>query len=399
MSSEWKEYRLEEIAMPKRGIIDGPFGSNLPASDYRDSGIPVIRGGNLSLYGRRFQDNGFIYVSETTAKRLERSLCYPGDIIFTKKGTLGQIGLIPENARHSKYLLSSNQMKLTVNEKIADNKFVYLLLSAKEQIEKIQRESEYTGVPKINLSYLKNFSISLPPLPTQRRIAAILTALDDKIELNRRMNDTLEGIAQALWGEWFGRYASGEEELPEGWRWGKLGEEFNVIMGQSPPGESYNHNGNGMVFFQGKTDFGFRFPEIRLFTTEPKRLAKKFNTLLSVRAPVGAVNIAFENCCLGRGLAAIYHKNEFKSYTYYTLKSLKKIFDVFEGEGTVFGSINQENLKNINVIVPDIMTLEEFEEITRPLDDQIFNLETQSRTLKTLRDVLLPRLMRGEVMF
>jgi len=137
MSSDWKEYFLEEIAVPKRGLIDGPFGSNLPASDYTVSGIPVIRGSNLSINGRRFQDDGFIYVAEATAKRLERSLCYPGDIIFTKKGTLGQIGIIPEKARFPKYLLSSNQMKLTVNKEIADNKFVYLFLSAKEQIEKV----------------------------------------------------------------------------------------------------------------------------------------------------------------------------------------------------------------------------------------------------------------------
>jgi type I restriction enzyme S subunit len=136
--TNWKTYTLGELAIPKNGLVDGPFGSNLPASDYTKVGVPVIRGCNLSLGEVQFNDNGFIFVSEKTSKRLERSKCIKGDIIFTKKGTLGQIGIIPEDSKYSSYILSSNQMKLSVDKSIAYNHFVYYFLSSKGTIEKIK---------------------------------------------------------------------------------------------------------------------------------------------------------------------------------------------------------------------------------------------------------------------
>jgi type I restriction enzyme S subunit len=108
------------------------------------------------------------------------------------------------------------------------------------------------------------------------------------------------------------------------WKESKLSEVAMIIMGQSPPGSSYNEDGTGLVFFQGRTDFGFRFPEPRVYTTEPKRLAKRFDTLVSVRAPVGDMNMALQDCCLGRGVAAFRYKYNpsFTTYTYYKLRSL-----------------------------------------------------------------------------
>jgi type I restriction enzyme, S subunit len=125
MASDWQEVTLGEIAREDYGLVDGPFGSNLPASDYTTTGVPVIRGGNLSLGESRFNNDEFVFVSEVTAQRLARSLCYPGDIIFTKKGTLGQTGIVPNNPRFDKFLLSSNQMKLSVDTKKADPLFIY----------------------------------------------------------------------------------------------------------------------------------------------------------------------------------------------------------------------------------------------------------------------------------
>ena len=199
----WELKTLDDIAQSDYGLVDGPFGSNLPASCYVPSGIPVIRGSNLSLGEVSFKGDDFVYVSEETAKRLARSLCGPEDIVLTKKGTLGQTGFVPENHRYKQFLISSNQMKLSVNRDVADPRFVYYYVSSPMSREKIIRDSEVTGVPKTNLAYLKTFPILLPSLNEQKEIAHILGTLDDKIELNQQMNRTLEGIARALFKSWF----------------------------------------------------------------------------------------------------------------------------------------------------------------------------------------------------
>ena len=203
MGSEWPTVTLDDISrVGDHGFVDGPFGSNLPASCYTETGIPVIRGSNLSLGNTRFKGDEFVFVSDETAERLARSICEPLDIIFTKKGTIGQTGLVPEDS-HPRYLLSSNQMKLSVNREIADPLFVYYYVSSARSQAKIIRDSEATGVPKTNLTYFKSFPIPLPPLLEQRIIASHLGTLDDKIELNCRMNETLGSMARPLFKSWF----------------------------------------------------------------------------------------------------------------------------------------------------------------------------------------------------
>jgi len=204
MGNEWRMTTLGAIATKDGyGLVDGPFGSNLPASSYTSEGVPVIRGSNLTLGLGRFNTDCFVYVSEETATRLRRSLCKPEDIVFTKKGTLGQTGLIPKRGPFRAYLLSSNQMKLTVDKSVADPRFVYYYVSSKKSVKKIIQDSEQTGVPKTNITYLKTFPIRLPSLAEQCRIADLLGVIDDKIELNRQTNQTLESMAQALFKSWF----------------------------------------------------------------------------------------------------------------------------------------------------------------------------------------------------
>ncbi|HEV8712323.1 MAG TPA: restriction endonuclease subunit S [Candidatus Binatia bacterium] len=203
MAGEWHQTTLGSITAKGYGLVDGPFGSNLPASCYTEHGVPVIRGSNLTLGTSRFRTHEFVFVSRDTAQRLERSLCRPFDIVFTKKGTLGQTGLVPDGGPYELYLLSSNQMKLTVDRRLADPLFVYYFVSSPESTRKIIQDSEATGVPKTNVTYLRDFPITLPPLLEQRAIAHILGTLDDKIELNRRMNETLEQMARALFKSWF----------------------------------------------------------------------------------------------------------------------------------------------------------------------------------------------------
>ena len=168
-------------------------------------------------------------------------------------------------------------------------------------------------------------------------------------------------------------------------------------MGQSPPGETYNEIGEGIAFYQGRTDFGSRYPTARIYCTAPTRFANPGDTLVSVRAPVGDINMALEKCCIGRGLASIRHKSGSRSYTYYAMHFLRDDFDVFEGEGTLFGSISGVGFRNIKIIVPSPEVLAEFEYRISPLDWMIENNERQNVALASIRDALLPRLLSGEV--
>ena len=181
------------------------------------------------------------------------------------------------------------------------------------------------------------------------------------------------------------------------WRQGVLSDIAEITMGQSPSGSSYNEDGVGTVFFQGRAEFGFRFPTIRLYTTEPKRMARKNDVLMSVRAPVGDLNVAHEDCCIGRGLGAIHSKDNHQSFVLYTMFSLRKELDVFNGEGTVFGSINRDALNSMPIRIPPKEMLDAFEALVAPMDAIILNNHDESCRLASIRDNLLPRLMSGEM--
>jgi len=277
--------------------------------------------------------------------------------------------------------------------------------------------------PNVSRDQLNDLKISIPPLPEQKAIAHILGKLDDKIELNRQINQTLEAMAQALFKSWFVDFdpvldntleagseipdslqAMAEKRqlvpnskkllhtnpalaaqfpsafvfnevldkwVPEGWSDTIFGDEYNITMGQSPPGSSYNEEGTGKPFSQGKTDFGFRFPSNRIYCTDPKREANKNDTLISVRAPVGNANLASSDCIIGRGLSAVRHLSGSISFTYYSVLQLREIFDVFEGEGTVFGSINQTSLKGIRLVNPSNDLINGFDSLASSLDKKI----------------------------
>ena len=196
-----------------------------------------------------------------------------------------------------------------------------------------------------------NIDIVLPSIEYQREIVSEYETLTNRIRLNNQMIQHLEATAQALYRKTFVDNID-KENLPEGWRMGTLSELAIIMMGQSPDGETYNTNGDGTIFYQGRTDFGRRFPSARVYTTSPTRFAKEGDVLLSVRAPVGDINIAPHNCCIGRGLASLRCKTDAQGYLYYQLHDLAGVFNVSDDEGTIFGSINKDDLYNIEIVIP-----------------------------------------------
>ena len=282
--------------------------------------------------------------------------------------------------------------------------FLYYFLLSQIGQKEIQKGIVGAVQPKLPIKNIQDITIKIPSITGQERIAKVLSSIDDKIELNNRINHNLEEQAQALYKSWFvdfepfrgGNFVDSElGMIPEGWRVGTLSEISSITMGQSPSGTSFNEVGDGIVFYQGRTEFGNRFPSIRLYTTEPARFAEKFSVLLSVRAPVGDINIAKEKCCIGRGLASIH--GLFQSFVYYTVGSLKPVLNRFNGEGTVFGSINRKELEGLKIIVPPAIIQEDFNSIVSIYDRDIYDRCSENETLCQLRDKILPKLMSGEL--
>ena len=185
--------------------------------------------------------------------------------------------------------------------------------------------------------------------------------------------------------------------IPEGWEVKALGDCFNLTMGQSPPGSTYNEHAEGMPFFQGRTDFGFRYPEKRRYCTAPTRIAEPDDTLISVRAPVGDINMAWEQCCIGRGVAALRHKSCSSSYTYHFAWAIQGELQQYEHMGTVFGAINKTQFESLKTIEPMPEVVKEFGSIVLSWDKYIRSNTAESRTLAAQRDALLPKLVSGDL--
>lgn len=282
--------------------------------------------------------------------------------------------------------------------------------------QSIQNSASGSIQDNINIDYLSSLDFKIPPKNYQDRIVSLLSGIDKKIELNSRICAELESMAKTLYNYWFVQFdfpdengkpyrTSGDEmvwndqlkrEIPKGWCSGKLRDIANITMGQSPDGESYNENGDGTVFYQGRTDFGMRFPTPRMYTTAPTRFASKGDVLLSVRAPVGDLNFAMEDCCIGRGLAALNSKLGSQMHLFYTLTGFQQIFGIMDGNGTTFGSITKDTLFDMGVVIPESNILNKFEKQVLPIEKKIEACEIENRELTKLRDWLLPMLMNGQ---
>jgi type I restriction enzyme S subunit len=390
MAGEWRDITLGEFVSLQRG---------------HDLTEPERRAGRVPVLGSAGQ-NGF---HDTALSK------GPGIVIGRSGASFGKVHYSRED-----YWPHNTGLYVT-DFKGNDPLFAFYFLKALD----FDRFNSGSAQPSLNRNFIYPIKIRVPKPPEQKAIAAVLGALDDKIELNRRMNATLEAMARALFQSWFvdfdpvrakldGRKPIGLDDgiaalfpdrledsplgqIPKGWKAGTVVDGFNLTMGQSPPGDTYNEVCNGLPFYQGRTDFGFRIPIRRIYCSAPTRYAKPGDTLVSVRAPVGDINMANEECCIGRGVAAVRHKSGATSFTYHSMASLFPDFARFEAEGTVFGSINKDSFEKLRFVIPPQEIVAAYERQVGCLDEQIRILENQSRTLANLRDALLPMLLAGKL--
>lgn len=378
--SEWKEYELFDII----NIIGGGTPKT-SISEYWNGEIPWLSVVDFNT-GKKYVHETEKNITNLGLEKSSTKLLDKDDIIISARGTVGVIAML---GRQMAFNQSCYGIK--ARAEYSHNEYIYYLL--KDTVDNFLQIAHGGVFDTITRDTFKEIDVNLPLLPEQLAIASVLSSLDDKIDLLHRQNATLEEMAETLFRQWF------VEEAKEDWENGKLGDEFDFTMGQSPPGTSYNEDGKGVPMYQGNADFGFRFPKNRIFTTEPKRFAEKYDTIISVRAPVGAQNMANEKCCIGRGVAAFRYKkdNSFYSYTYYKLMSLMEEIKQFNETGTVFGSISKTDFESIDIIIPDSSLIQHFQKEVKPLDDKIIENSKQILTLTHLRDTLLPKLMSGEV--
>jgi type I restriction enzyme S subunit len=375
---------------------------------------PFVYGKGLPEKKRNLTGNITVYGSNGPVGVHDQPLVDGPGIVIGRKGTVGAVHFAAEP------FWPIDTTFYVVGGTDRDLKYTYYLLKS-IGLENMNADS---AVPGLNRDAAHARKIVVPGFNEQRAIAHILGSLDDKIKLNRRMNETLEAMARAIFKSWFVDFdpvrakADGRDtglpgeiaslfpdsfedsefdEIPKGWESSTIGSEFTLTMGQSPPGKTYNEIGNGLPFFQGRRDFGFRYPSNRVYCTAPQRLADHGDTLVSVRAPVGDINMAMERCCVGRGVAGIRHKSGSRSYTYYAIHTLSNRFARFEAEGTVFGAINKKQFEGLYWLSPTDELIEEFEKVAFTFDEQIEKHTNESATLNTLRDTLLPRLISGEL--
>lgn len=392
--SEWRKCKLSDVAMK---FAMGPFGSNIKAENFTNTGVPVIRGTNLNYY--RYVDGKFVYLTEEKANQLKSSNCFPGDIVVTHRGTLGQVGLIPFS-KFDRYVISQSGMKVTVNPKFLDSNFLlYFFKSNIGQNELLQHESQ-VGVPSISnpLTSLKSVSLNLPSIEEQKAIASVLSSLDDKIDLLHRQNKTLEAMAETLFRQWF------VEEAEDDWKEGTISDliEFNparkLAKGEIAPylemaalsTNTFNPNGwyprefsSGTKFINGDTLLARITPCLENGKTayitflENEQVAWGSTEYIVMR-PKGNLHPFFAYS-LARNI-------DFRDYA----------------EGCLAGSsgrqrVDVDHLKDYKISIPSATRIKNYNAFAESITPKLHANSQQIHTLETLRDTLLPKLMSGEV--
>ena len=403
--NEFITVKLKDIGR----IVTGKTPSSKEPESYGESYLFITPSDNFE---NKYIDKTIRSLSEYGKNVLNGKLLKENSVLVTCIGSaMGKVAL-------NKFPAVTNQQINSIEVKEAfSSDYIYYCLKNNYTLFR-NAASGSTALPILNKTDFEELPIKIHKnLKNQQSIAAVLSALDKKIALNKQINARLEEMAKTLYDYWFVQFdfpdangkpykSSGGEmvfdetlkrEIPKGWEVKSLNQVADIVMGQSPDGASYNLEQEGTIFFQGSTDFDWRFPNVRQYTTSPTRFAQKGDILLSVRAPVGDLNIAPFECCIGRGLAALRSKSGNNSFLFYVMKYFKTVFERRNTEGTTFGSITKDDLHSLKLVAPADNVLEKYNEIASKYDEMIFIRSQQNHQLTQLRDFLLPMLMNGQI--
>ena len=349
-------------------------GYAFKGKDFNGDGYPVIKITDIQPPYASTISCSHVNLSSYDTSKLTKYLVSRNDFVIAMTGaTIGKIGRITSGLAY----MNQRVAKFEINDSTT-KAFVYQLLLSDSFTTHINSNIDsQSAQPNISAGSIGRFEFDLPTKDQQRHIVDILGSIDEKIEKLEKENKEFQKLCLSQ----FKLYFNNKEKVA-------LNKLATVTMGQSPDGNTINES-SGTIFYQGRTDFGFRYPEVRLFTSAPKRMAKEDDILLSVRAPVGDVNVAMENCCIGRGLAAI--SSNYKHFVFYSLLAQQSDFDVYNNTGTIFGSINREALLSFGVPASDMIDVVKFDSLAAIIDSKIKQNVIESIKLKELKALHLQK--------
>lgn len=406
----WRLFTADAVRSPEsHSCVAGPFGSKISSKYFVDDGVPVIRGSNLRDDLTRFVPEGFVFVSEARAQEYRPQHVRGGDLVFTCWGTIGQVGLVPEDGPYPEYIISNKQLKLRVDLSIADPRFCFYYFASPRYVEHIKNRSIGGAVPGINLGILKSLLIALPPVNVQRRIADILSAYDDLIENNRRRMALLEDAARQLYREWFVRLRfPGHEHtriidgVPEGWSRERLSDVAQINRASlqgSFEGEIEYVDISSVT--PGSINETTRY-DFRDAPSRARRVAQHGDIIWScVRPNRKSYAVIWQpptNLIVSTGFAVITPMSVPTSFLLQATTT-----DAFVGylenhaRGAAYPAVVADDFNRAEIIVPRAALLEAFNELAEPVLSQCRTLQLQNLRLRAARDLLLPRLMSGEI--
>lgn len=406
---EWKEYKISEII---EEIAMGPFGSNIKVDNFIDFGIPVLNGSNLQ--GFKLNEDSFNYVSEEKADTLGRANAFRGDVVITHRGTLGQIVYIPLDSKYERYIISQSQFRLRLNQNIIRPDFFVYFFHTRIGQHRILMNASQVGVPALArpTSTFKEITIPVPPMEIQNRVMAILLSLNDKIELNRRINENLEQQAQALFKSWFvnfepfkdGKFVDSElGMIPEGWKVIELQSMVTIKRGGSPrPIQEYLSE-TGLRWLKisdatcNSSPFILEIKEhIKESGLNKTVLLNKGELVLSNSATPGIPKFLGVDSCIHDGWLYFPVSSLSKEFLYLLFKEKRNEL-LSQGNGSVFLNLKTEIVKSLKFAICSKNTLDKFDDIIMSIFKKISELSLEIDRLTKLRDTLLPKLMTGEI--
>ena len=403
--------RLASLAHSAKGsMAGGPFGSDLVSRDYVTSGVPVIRGTNLPKHSKFSLDN-CVFVTESKADVLHLNCAHPGDLVFTQRGTLGQVGLIPNGTPYSRFLISQSQMKMVVDRSRADPLYIYHYFRLPSTVAHIENHALQAGVPHINLGILRRFEIICPPLAAQKKIAAILSAYDDLIANNQRRITLLERMAEDIYREWFVRLrfpghesVKVEKGIPKDWRFAELSEMATInssSIKKSAQPERILYIDISAVSTNHIDDLA----EMALADApgRARRLVKHGDVVWSSVRPA---NRAFclvyeppENLVASTGFAVISPKIGIP----FTFINFAVTSDSFVeqmsmvAKGSAYPATSFDDFGKAKILQPSPDLFNRFHAICEPMFKRRHQMRLANSALAKQRDALLPRLISGKL--
>jgi len=395
--TEWRKYYFKDIFQ----IIDGDRGVNYPKqSDLYSEGFCLfLNTGNVTSSGFNFEKNQFI--TKEKDKMLRKGKLRRGDIVFTTRGTVGNVALYDDSIPYENIRINSGMVILRTNESVANKEFIFQILKSNYKKKLISPFISGSVQPQLPIKDLKEISLPLPPLPEQKAIAEVLSSLDDKIDLLTRQNKTLEDLAQVYFRKWF------IEDASDKWEVGKAEDYFEIGIGKTPPRKEeywFSKNKNDVVWVSisdmGKS--GMFIGDSSEYLT--KDAVKQFNIkcvpkgaiLLSFKLTVGRVAIALRELTTNEAIAYFKYRNIFeREYLYFYLK----MFDYYSlgSTSSIAIAVNSKIIKAMPIVMPDIETLKKYHVVASPLFSKIEANTKQIVVLQKLRDTLLPKLISGEI--